>query len=116
MQPELPAEQPRESARRASSSYYAGSSRCRHRDAIAPVLPRGEPTVDLRFPRWNGVIRDDFDKQRAFYREVLGLRESEGNDDRSSTTSASTGRSCAWPGCSCYARTAGRRHEEKVGE
>jgi catechol 2,3-dioxygenase-like lactoylglutathione lyase family enzyme len=37
--------------------------------------------VNLQFPRWIGVVCDDFDQQRAFYREVLGLREREGGDD-----------------------------------
>lgn len=37
--------------------------------------------MDLRFPRWIGVVCDDFDRQRAFYGEVLGLRERGGADD-----------------------------------
>jgi catechol 2,3-dioxygenase-like lactoylglutathione lyase family enzyme len=37
--------------------------------------------MDLRFPRWIGVVCDDFDRQRAFYRDVLGLRERGGDDD-----------------------------------
>jgi catechol 2,3-dioxygenase-like lactoylglutathione lyase family enzyme len=37
--------------------------------------------MDLQFPRWIGVVCADFDRQRAFYREVLGLREVDGDDD-----------------------------------
>ena len=37
--------------------------------------------MDLRFPRWIGVVCDNFDKQRAFYGEVLELRERAGDDD-----------------------------------
>jgi catechol 2,3-dioxygenase-like lactoylglutathione lyase family enzyme len=37
--------------------------------------------VELRFPRWIGVVCEDFDRQRAFYREVLGLREAVGDQD-----------------------------------
>jgi catechol 2,3-dioxygenase-like lactoylglutathione lyase family enzyme len=37
--------------------------------------------VELRFPRWIGVVCEDFDAQRAFYRDVLGLRERETGDD-----------------------------------
>jgi catechol 2,3-dioxygenase-like lactoylglutathione lyase family enzyme len=37
--------------------------------------------VHLGFPTWIGVVCDDFDRQRAFYGEVLGLRENEAGDD-----------------------------------
>jgi catechol 2,3-dioxygenase-like lactoylglutathione lyase family enzyme len=37
--------------------------------------------VDLGFPRWIGVVCEDFDRQRAFYRDVLGLREIEADED-----------------------------------
>jgi predicted enzyme related to lactoylglutathione lyase len=37
--------------------------------------------VKLRFPTWIGVVCDDFERQRAFYREVLGLRETEAGED-----------------------------------
>jgi catechol 2,3-dioxygenase-like lactoylglutathione lyase family enzyme len=29
----------------------------------------------LGWPNWIGVVVDDFERQRAFYRDVLGLRE-----------------------------------------
>jgi len=35
----------------------------------------------LRYPRWIGVVCDDFEQQRTFYRDVLGLRETERGDD-----------------------------------
>jgi catechol 2,3-dioxygenase-like lactoylglutathione lyase family enzyme len=37
--------------------------------------------MQLGFPRWIGVVCDDFDRQRAFYRDVLGLREGAGDTD-----------------------------------
>jgi catechol 2,3-dioxygenase-like lactoylglutathione lyase family enzyme len=30
---------------------------------------------DLKWPNWIGVVVDDLDAQRRFYRDVLGLRE-----------------------------------------
>lgn len=35
----------------------------------------------LRWPNWIGIVADDFDRQRSFYRDVLGLRELDGGDD-----------------------------------
>lgn len=35
----------------------------------------------LRWPRWIGVVCDDLEGQRAFYRDVLGLREVDAGDD-----------------------------------
>jgi catechol 2,3-dioxygenase-like lactoylglutathione lyase family enzyme len=32
-------------------------------------------TVTLRWPIWIGVVCDDLEKQRRFYREILGLSE-----------------------------------------
>ena len=32
-------------------------------------------TLDLRWPNWLGVVVDDLDVQRRFYRDVLGFRE-----------------------------------------
>jgi catechol 2,3-dioxygenase-like lactoylglutathione lyase family enzyme len=37
--------------------------------------------MELRFPTWIGVVCEDFDRQRAFYREVLGLTEVEVGED-----------------------------------
>ncbi|MGH9105346.1 MAG: VOC family protein [Acidimicrobiales bacterium] len=37
--------------------------------------------MDLRFPRWVGVVCADLDAQRRFYRDVLGLREADHGDD-----------------------------------
>jgi catechol 2,3-dioxygenase-like lactoylglutathione lyase family enzyme len=37
--------------------------------------------LELRFPAWIGVVCDDYDRQRAFYRDVLGLREAGGDAD-----------------------------------
>lgn len=37
--------------------------------------------MNLRFPRWIGVVCRDFDAQRRFYRQVLGLRETARGDD-----------------------------------
>jgi catechol 2,3-dioxygenase-like lactoylglutathione lyase family enzyme len=31
--------------------------------------------VKVRFPRWIGVVCEDFDRQRAFYQDALGFRE-----------------------------------------
>lgn len=39
------------------------------------------PKIDLGFPRWIGVVCEDFDRQRVFYGEVLGLREIDAGDD-----------------------------------
>ena len=37
--------------------------------------------MELRFPTWIGVVCEDFDRQRAFYREVLGLSEVAAGED-----------------------------------
>jgi catechol 2,3-dioxygenase-like lactoylglutathione lyase family enzyme len=37
--------------------------------------------MELGFPSWIGVVCDDFDGQRTFYREALGFREGESGDD-----------------------------------
>ena len=34
----------------------------------------------LEFPAWIGVVCDDFERQRAFYRDKLGLREADEGD------------------------------------
>jgi predicted enzyme related to lactoylglutathione lyase len=36
---------------------------------------------ELGWPNWIGVVAEDFDAQRRFYRDVLGLRELEAGDD-----------------------------------
>ena len=36
--------------------------------------------MELGFPRWVGVVCEDFEKQRSFYRDVLGLRERDEGD------------------------------------
>lgn len=35
----------------------------------------------LRWPGWVGVVTEDLERQRAFYRDVLGLREREAGED-----------------------------------
>jgi catechol 2,3-dioxygenase-like lactoylglutathione lyase family enzyme len=35
----------------------------------------------LGFPKWIGVVCADLDRQRRFYRDVLGLREADAGDD-----------------------------------
>jgi catechol 2,3-dioxygenase-like lactoylglutathione lyase family enzyme len=37
--------------------------------------------LDLGWPRWIGVVADDLEAQRRFYRDVLGLQELEAADD-----------------------------------
>jgi catechol 2,3-dioxygenase-like lactoylglutathione lyase family enzyme len=37
--------------------------------------------MGVGFPNWIGVVCEDFEKQRAFYGEVLGLREVERGED-----------------------------------
>ncbi|MBV8300981.1 MAG: VOC family protein [Candidatus Dormibacteraeota bacterium] len=37
-------------------------------------------SLRLRFPKWVGVVCDDLEAQRAFYRDVLGLREAQRGD------------------------------------
>jgi catechol 2,3-dioxygenase-like lactoylglutathione lyase family enzyme len=37
--------------------------------------------MNLQFPRWIGVVCDDYERQREFYRNVLGLREINEGDD-----------------------------------
>ena len=32
-------------------------------------------SVDLGWPAWVGIVAEDLEKQRAFYRDVLGLEE-----------------------------------------
>jgi catechol 2,3-dioxygenase-like lactoylglutathione lyase family enzyme len=36
-----------------------------------------EAALELRWPTWIGVVADDLERQRQFYRETLGLREAE---------------------------------------
>jgi extradiol dioxygenase family protein len=43
--------------------------------------------MDVGFPSWIGVVCEDFENQRAFYGEVLGLREA---------SEAKTGRNTTW--------------------
>lgn len=38
-------------------------------------------SISLRFPRWIGVVCTDLEGQRRFYRDVLGLRESDEGED-----------------------------------
>jgi catechol 2,3-dioxygenase-like lactoylglutathione lyase family enzyme len=40
-----------------------------------------EPQPRLQWPTWIGVVADDLEAQRRFYRDVLGLRELESGDD-----------------------------------
>lgn len=35
----------------------------------------------LRWPNWIGVVAQDFDAQRRFYRDVLGFREADSGKD-----------------------------------
>ena len=42
---------------------------------------RGEEVMDLRWPTWIGVVVDDLDRQRRFYHDKLGFRETNGSDD-----------------------------------
>ncbi len=37
-------------------------------------------TGELSWPIWIGVVADDFDMQRRFYRDVLGMQEIDGED------------------------------------
>jgi catechol 2,3-dioxygenase-like lactoylglutathione lyase family enzyme len=37
--------------------------------------------LQLHWPTWIGVVSDDLEAQRRFYRDVLGLRELESGDD-----------------------------------
>jgi catechol 2,3-dioxygenase-like lactoylglutathione lyase family enzyme len=37
--------------------------------------------LDLGWPRWLGVVADDLEAQRRFYRDVLGLPELEASED-----------------------------------
>jgi catechol 2,3-dioxygenase-like lactoylglutathione lyase family enzyme len=37
-------------------------------------------TLDLKWPNWLGVVVDDLDAQRRFYRDVLGFKELETGD------------------------------------
>jgi catechol 2,3-dioxygenase-like lactoylglutathione lyase family enzyme len=36
--------------------------------------------MEIGFPRWIGVVCEDFEKQRAFYRDVMGLHENSEGD------------------------------------
>jgi predicted enzyme related to lactoylglutathione lyase len=36
---------------------------------------------DLRWPNWIGVVAEDFEVQRRFYRDVLGLPELDAGED-----------------------------------
>jgi catechol 2,3-dioxygenase-like lactoylglutathione lyase family enzyme len=38
------------------------------------------PSGDLGWPNWFGVVAEDFDAQRRFYRDILGLRELDSGD------------------------------------
>jgi catechol 2,3-dioxygenase-like lactoylglutathione lyase family enzyme len=35
--------------------------------------------VDITWPTWIGVVTDDLDRQRAFYRDTLGFRDISGS-------------------------------------
>jgi catechol-2,3-dioxygenase len=37
----------------------------------------GVVTVELRWPTWIGVVAEDLEEQRRFYRDTLGFRETE---------------------------------------
>ncbi|HEY1331588.1 MAG TPA: VOC family protein [Actinomycetota bacterium] len=37
--------------------------------------------TQLQFPRWVGVVCADLERQRSFYRDVLGLSEADQGDD-----------------------------------
>jgi catechol 2,3-dioxygenase-like lactoylglutathione lyase family enzyme len=47
--------------------------------------------MELRFPKWIGVVCEDLDRQRGFYRDVLGLREIDKGDDWAQYDLGSTG-------------------------
>ena len=36
--------------------------------------------MKVQFPRWIGVVCDDLERQRVFYRDVLGMREVDEGD------------------------------------
>jgi catechol-2,3-dioxygenase len=38
-------------------------------------------SIEFRWPRWLGVVAEDLQAQRRFYRDVMGLREIEAEDD-----------------------------------
>jgi catechol 2,3-dioxygenase-like lactoylglutathione lyase family enzyme len=40
-----------------------------------------ERPPELHWPTWVGVVADDLEAQRRFYRDVLGLRERDSGDD-----------------------------------
>jgi predicted enzyme related to lactoylglutathione lyase len=49
---------------------------------MAPITPGGSVgQVNLGWPVWIGVVTDDLEAQRRFYRDVMGLRELEAGDD-----------------------------------
>jgi catechol 2,3-dioxygenase-like lactoylglutathione lyase family enzyme len=37
--------------------------------------------MDLTWPSWIGVVADDLERQRLFYRDVLGFREADSSPD-----------------------------------
>ena len=37
--------------------------------------------MELRWPTWIGVVVDDLEQQRRFYRDTLGFREAAGSED-----------------------------------
>jgi hypothetical protein len=41
-----------------------------------PTSAGEEGAINLQFPRWIGVVCDDYERQREFYRSVLGLKRS----------------------------------------
>jgi catechol 2,3-dioxygenase-like lactoylglutathione lyase family enzyme len=55
--------------------------------------------MDVGFPSWIGVVCEDFENQRAFYGEVLGLREVERGEDWAQYDMGPTSRSsyCVGP-------------------
>ena len=38
-------------------------------------------SAQLRWPTWIGVVAEDLEEQRRFYRDTLGFREAESSDD-----------------------------------
>jgi catechol-2,3-dioxygenase len=41
-----------------------------------------EAVMQLRWPTWIGVVVEDLEQQREFYRDKLGFRETGGSEDR----------------------------------
>jgi catechol-2,3-dioxygenase len=52
---------------------------CRGGEA-APSARKGAVTVELRWPTWIGVVVEDLEQQRRFYRDALGFRETGGSE------------------------------------